>query len=87
MSDTPPKQGTLSFEQHQQEMANWLGASDVKEMNAFHDNLHEALAEWLAIPSYALMPEETKPQELAALEEVAVLHLQRFIHHVHKNNS
>lgn len=83
----PPKQGSLTFEQHQEEMAKWLGASNVWNMNNYHDLLHRELCKWLGFPSYALMPEETKPQELAALEEVAVLHLQRFIHHVWKNKS
>jgi hypothetical protein len=73
-----------TFEAHQAEMAKWLG-TDVEEMNAAHDALHAALCRWLAVPSYALLDAngllDSEKQFLAHLEEQAVLHTQRLMHH------
>lgn len=71
-----------SFADHQAEVANWLGCS-VEAMNADHDLTHLTLCHWLSVTSHAmreaeganLTPEEA---ELAAIEEEAVLHVQRF---------
>lgn len=73
----PQRRPHQSFASHQAEMATWLG-TDVATMNAAHDPLHRSLCAWLGIASVSL----TDPDHpLAAIEEQAVLHVQRLIHH------
>lgn len=69
----------------QAETARRLGyGEDVEAMNADHDPLHAALCRWLGVPSFALAAgrgEQLSPEqhELAALEEDAVLMVQRLM--------
>jgi hypothetical protein len=76
----PPAQGDLSYEDHQKEMAEWLGAPSVGDMNLTHDRFHKILCKWLRIESWALNPSLQGTKE-AEYEELAVLHLQRFLFH------
>lgn len=67
----------------QREIAAWVGCS-VEQLNRDHDALHARLASWTALPSQSLRiaaGEALTPDEhrLAALEEDAVLHLQRYL--------
>lgn len=80
----PPRRDSKPFDEHQREVASWMGYPDAAAMNAEHDKLHAALSEWLGAPSNALREargEHLSPadQHLAWLEEHAVLHLQRYI--------
>jgi hypothetical protein len=78
---SPPRQGEKSFPQHQAEMAEWAGyGSDVKALNAEHDDLHRDLCAWLGVESHSMLCAEGKPHDpdLAAYEEAAVLATQRF---------
>lgn len=78
--------GELSYSdiaEEQADIAAWLGCS-VERMNAEHDALHARLSRWTGIPSQSLRivagekltPEE---REIAALEEDAVLYVQRYL--------
>jgi hypothetical protein len=66
--------------------AMWLGyqgADAVDQMNAEHDPLHRDLCNWLGLTSHSMRMAagETltlNERRLAALEEDAVLHVQRF---------
>ena len=69
--------------EEQREIAAWLGCS-VERMNAEHDALHARLARWTGLPSRSLriaaggtLP--PKEAEVAALEEDAVLYVQRYL--------
>lgn len=70
------------FRQHQLEVAQWVGCS-VDDLNAHHDALHGALCRWLGVPSHSLAcaRSDTHDAALAALEEEAVMHVQRFMAH------
>jgi hypothetical protein len=57
-----------SFDDHQAEMAKWMGCS-VERMNADHDRLHLALCRWLGVPHTD-----------SGAEEEAVLAVQRFMY-------
>lgn len=79
----PQRRDGQSFEDHQADMAEWLG-TDVATMNRDHDRLHASLCHWLGIPSHSLRhaagEKLTNPEYgLAMLEEQAVLHTQRLI--------
>jgi hypothetical protein len=67
------------FDADQARTAEWLGCS-VEQMNRDHDGLHHALCGWLGVPSHSMADAagESFDGNLAALEETAVLHLQRF---------
>lgn len=73
------------FATHQRETAALLGyGDDVDAMNADHDPLHRALCRWLGVTSHAMRDaagEQMTPEEhtLAALEEDAVLKVQKFM--------
>jgi hypothetical protein len=67
----------------QAETAAWMGYETIDEMNAEHDPIHRALCGWLGLPSNSMRAAvgETLQGEdaaLAAYEEDAVLHVQRF---------
>lgn len=73
-----------TFEAHQADMAQWMGVS-VAVLNATHDDLHRATCRWLGVESFAMLDAageflSGRERELAALEETAVLHLQRLLH-------
>ena len=66
--------------------ARWMGYPDAAAMNAQHDPLHRSLCTWLGVTSHALRDAAGEAltegeRYLAALEEDAVLHLQKFICH------
>ena len=72
-----------TFEEHQRDMADWMGCS-VEEMNDFRDGLHAELCQWMGATSYSLLMAqgvELSPSRkaLADLEENAVLHTQRWL--------
>ena len=71
------------FAERQAATARWMGYPDADAMNAAHDPLHRALCRWLGIPSHSLRNAAGEPHDaaLAALEEDAVLHVQRFMAH------
>lgn len=84
----PHRHPGQSHEDHQTEVAAWLG-TDIATMNRNHDPLHLALCAWLGIESQAMrhgLGQHLGPQEhaLAALEEEAVLHVQRLIYYAAK---
>lgn len=84
----PIRKPGQSHDEHQSEMAEWMGCS-VEEMNLAHDQLHRMLAELSGYTSYAMRQADGLPiapdeQKLADLEEEAVLHLQRYLHHAEK---
>lgn len=65
-------------------MAEWMRYPSVEAMDNDHDDLHEALAGFFAVPSHSLRirdGEELTENEkhLAAVEETAVLHVQRWL--------
>ena len=70
----------------QAETAAWCGYTGpdaVDQMNAEHDPLHAALCAWLGLTSHSLRMAAGEAltgqeQALAAYEEDAVLHVQRF---------
>jgi len=66
----------------QGETARALGyGDDVSAMTRDHDPLHAALAHWLGLPASAALREaggEPVEPELAALEEAAVIAVQKF---------
>lgn len=81
-TDHPRHRPFQSFEEHQAEMATWLGTT-VDEMNRSHDRWHVSLAKWLGATSHALRmaagaPLSREEAELAGLEEDAVLSVQRY---------
>lgn len=64
-------------------IAEWMGCS-VERMNAHHDQLHAWLSARAGLPSFSLKQsrsEQLTPDEaaIAAAEEDAVLHLQRYL--------
>lgn len=69
------------FDAQQAATARWMGYPDAAAMNRDHDPLHEALCRWLGIPSHAMLAARGEAHDgaLAAMEEDAVLHLQRFM--------
>ncbi|WP_300974857.1 hypothetical protein [Sphingomonas sp. LHG3406-1] len=72
-----------SFEDHQRDMARWMGCS-VAEMNTAHDGLHAELCQWMGSTSFSLLMAqgvELSPERraIAGLEEAAVLHVQRWL--------
>ncbi|GAA4015378.1 hypothetical protein GCM10022280_12640 [Sphingomonas swuensis] len=65
-------------------MAEWLGCETVEEMNNAHDGLHAELAQWMGATSFSLLMAQgvaltPERQALAALEEEAVLFVQRWL--------
>ncbi|MGV0964185.1 MAG: hypothetical protein ACOYBT_09875 [Polynucleobacter sp.] len=52
-------------------------------MNREHDPLHRALCGWLGVRSHSMADAAGEPFDpaLSALEETAVLHVQRFMAH------
>lgn len=76
----PHQRSGQPFKQHQLEVAQWVGCS-VDDLNLYHDALHRALCDWLGVPSHSLAcaRSDTHDARLAALEEEAVLYLQRFM--------
>jgi hypothetical protein len=83
----PRRRPGQSFASHQAEVALWMGYPDAEAMNRAHDALHAALCHWLNVPSQSLRQAAgrtltTEQEFLAHLEEVAVLHTQRFMRHV-----
>lgn len=63
--------------------ARWMGYETADELNQHHDPLHRALAEWAGVPSHAMLDADNRPHDgtLAALEEDAVLRVQRWLQH------
>lgn len=63
--------------------ARWMGYPDAEAMNAAHDATHAALCRWLGVLSHSLMCArgESHDGKLAAIEEDAVLYLQRLMAH------
>ena len=78
----PRQQPGQSFDDHQREVAEWIGCS-VGRMNRDHDALHASLCAWLGIPSHSLACAAGRPNDpdLAAMEEGAVMHVQRLLTH------
>jgi len=72
-----------SFEDHQAAMARWIGVASVAELNRDHDALHRSLCRWLGVESHSMRCADGLPYDgtLAALEEQAVLSVQRFMAH------
>ena len=74
----------MTFAEHQADTAQRLGyGDDVEAMNRDHDPLHRALCAWLGVPSLAMrmaagLDLTEAEAALAALEEDAVLAVQRF---------
>lgn len=70
-------------DEQQAATARWMGYPDATAMNAHHDPLHDALCRWLGVPSHSLRCADGEPHDgaLAAIEEDAVLYLQRLIAH------
>src|SRR5690348_12256102 len=74
----------LGLPLNQEETAAWLDCS-VEEMNELHDDLHRSVEEWTGQHSFSLEIAQNNSvlplacHELAALEEDAVLYLQRYI--------
>lgn len=82
----PRQREGQSFADHQEEMARWMGYADAQAMNLDHDRLHSAVAFFLGVPSHALRDAagaalSDREANLAALEEAAVLPLQRYMAH------
>jgi hypothetical protein len=71
------------FDQHQATTAEWMGYPDAAAMNAVHDALHCALCDWLGIKSHSMADAAGEPfdPKLSAVEESAVLHVQRLMAH------
>lgn len=79
----------MTFDQHQEAIARWMGYDSAEEMNQEHDELHKGISAYFELPSYALSKARgTKLNEaqafLAALEEDAILHLQRYLTHARR---
>lgn len=73
------------------ELAKWMGYDSVEEMDDEHDITHELLCEWGNVMSYshAVRDGYTLTDEqyrIAAMEEQAVLLVQRWLQHVRKMN-
>lgn len=70
----------IDFDADQARTAAWLGCA-VDEMNAAHDTLHHALCGWLGVRSHSMADAAGEPFDpaLSAIEEDAVLHVQRLI--------
>lgn len=69
----------------QDNTAQFLGATSVMEMNRDHDNLHNTLCNLFCLPSFSMQEAQVVKlddhgKELARLEEVAVLCVQRLIY-------
>lgn len=69
-------------------MADWLGYETADEMNEAHDPLHAELCHWFMVPSFSLMTAQgielaSERKALAEMEEAAVLHVQRWLRHLH----
>lgn len=80
----PRQKPGQSLDQHQAEMARWMGVS-VETMNRVHDPRHHALCAMLGLPSQSMRQAAgedmtAKDYHLASLEEQAVLNVQRFMH-------
>ena len=79
----PSRRDGQSFDDHQTEVAAWLGCS-VENMNRDHDALHEELCGAFGVESQALRDARGETltvdqKRVAALEETAVLHVQRWL--------
>jgi hypothetical protein len=73
----------MSHDAQQAATARWMGYPDAEAMNAQHDPLHHAVCEWLGVPSHSMLCAHGQDHnaKLAAIEEDAVLHLQRLLAH------
>jgi hypothetical protein len=85
-TDHPQRRPGQSHDEHQAEMARWLGHSNVDEMNRHHDRGHVSLARWLGVTSHALREASgahlnREEAMLAGLEEDALLSLTRYANH------
>lgn len=79
----PSRRDGQSFDDHQAEVAAWLGCS-VEKMNKEHDALHQELCGAFGVVSQALRDARGETltvdqKRVAALEETAVLHVQRWL--------
>ena len=79
----PSRQPNQTFDEHQAEVAEWLGCS-VAQMNKDHDALHEELCGAFGVESQAIRDARGETltvdqKRVAALEETAVLHVQRWL--------
>lgn len=75
----------MSLAAQQAATARWMGYPDAAAMNAAHDATHAALCGWLGVPSHSLACAQGEDHDarLAAIEEDAVLYLQRLMAHHH----
>jgi hypothetical protein len=65
-------------------LAAWMKYPSAEAMDADHDGLHEKLCEMFSVPSYSLRKRDggtmtEHMEELAACEEAAILHVQRWL--------
>lgn len=62
-------------------LAEWMKYPSVEAMDADHDRLHQLLCDLLVVPSHSMRQAAGKPanDDLAACEEAAVLHVQRWL--------
>ena len=82
MADIPARRPDQSLDDHQAEVAAWVGCS-VERLNAEHDRTHEALCDWIGVPSHSLACArgEDHDADAAWKEEAVVMHLQRMLAH------
>lgn len=83
----PIQRPDQSFASHQLEMARWVGAPSVEELNRCHDPLHAELSQWMGCTSYSLLLAQgvdlsPELRHIAELEEAAVLAAQRWLQHL-----
>lgn len=79
----------MTFDQHQEAVARWMGYDSAEEMNLDHDTLHQMVARQFNVYSFALAKSrggtlDAEQEFLAALEEDAILHLQRYLTHARR---
>lgn len=79
----PSRRDGQSFDDHQTEVAAWLGCS-VENMNKEHDALHQELCGAFGVVSQALRDADGEAltdaeRRIAGLEEQAVLYVQRWL--------
>jgi hypothetical protein len=65
-------------------LTEWMKYPSIQEMDADHDRLHELVCDMLAVRSYSLAKRDgatlsQEEEDLAACEEAAILHLQRWL--------
>lgn len=73
----------MTLAAQQDATARWMGYPDADAMNQDHDTTHLLLTAWLGVPSHSLMCArgEEHDAKLAAIEEDAVLYVQRLMAH------